>query len=267
MRERHMDPRMMSFANSVRKHQEKPANKRCAREDMFLTDFQMVLNEKGEKTDVVRVMAEYMSFQGTPKPSEVVSFIRASTDGRLIPLCETIKDFSPKRSCIVLACKIKPIVASSKTKKVRFLTRVSAVDTDNKVWDVEQTSKGDGIKILKRVDADEMEGILKKKISLQRTGSFGTLREAEGHLTVEKGDRVVVFMKDGTRERAVVTSMDGSFVSVKIEKTNTSKKVPAASILSIIEKSPEHSRKTAEEMKNYYNELLPGYGDLFTNPK
>jgi hypothetical protein len=189
--------------------------------------------------------------------SQTSEWVTSTFNGHFRLAMESVRNH-PEMNCLTaIISENVPMLPAYRKAGMAAIGAARYMDGERHVWEIQKNEKGDDFLI--RVATDDMDAILKERVSRQRSNRYarvtmGSLKTA-GIANPDVGDRVVYFDK-GLQQQGELVGVGKDNVKIKVR--DEVKTIARSNLVDIVSKSPEAKKKQQEDLKQFW---LDCYGD------
>jgi hypothetical protein len=231
---------------------ERTASTRCGRFDLKLHDYRV--NSPIE----AKIMIAYSKEMGFPKRSEIDEWVTSSLNGNARVVLETVRNYPELNVITAFLSKNRLYRPLSASKGMLVVGKARYMDSDKVIWEV--STNRDGEKFLARAEKDDLDEILKARLSKEHSASVHHRLRLDNLVTagihnLEPGDRVR-FSYDGILQQGEVSKVGKENVTVKANGQSLT--VDRLNVVDVYEKSPKSKAEQDAKLREFFERA---YGD------
>lgn len=222
-----------------------------ARADLALSDYRML--DKSHADILVAYTKEI------PCDKELADFVTASFKGKAYPLFETARVYEQQKVVGITVVPPQMTRSQKDSGKMMKMTASTFLDVnDNSEWNLVK-NPSTGVSYLARALAEDFESIIKaRKVRLGSnmsvTASANFTCVTASYLTANENDYVKFY--DGTTRTGTIKEVFPDGVTLKImDDEGTTYLIKRESVLQVIRKDPEETKKITEDMVDFYSKI------------
>jgi len=228
------------------------AGTRSGRFDLKLTDYEV------SSPIEARIMVAYSKEMGFPKRAEIDEWATSSFNGNVRLVLETLRNYPELNVVTAFVGKNRTYRPLTASKGMMVVGKAKFLDSDKTVWEV--TTTRDGERFLARAEKDDLEEILKLRMTKERTATVHhRLRLADlvtaGIHNLDPGDRVR-FSYEGILQQGGVSTVGKDNVTIKANGQSLT--VDRLAVVDVYEKSQKSKAEQDAYLKKIFTEM---YGD------